>query len=99
MYDAFISYSHLDRWWVSTLADTLRRRRRPDASGRLRIFLDTDSIGVGSNWVQSIETALAESRHIIPVYSGSYFRSAGAGWELLQKLLPDLSATSRSILP
>ena len=99
MYDAFISYSRRDSWWVSTLANALRRRRHPDSSSRLRVFLDTDSIGVGKNWIQTIETALIESRHIIPIYSSSYFESDGAGWELLQKLLPDLTAAHRSILP
>lgn len=98
-YDAFISYSHDDKEWALNLAALLRRRRRPSGRKRLSVFLDLDSIGVGDNWVATIERAVQSSRHIIPVFSPSYFRSKASGWELLQKLIPDLDAQAKAILP
>ncbi|MBZ5551079.1 MAG: toll/interleukin-1 receptor domain-containing protein [Acidobacteriia bacterium] len=98
-YDAFISYSHDDKEWALTLAALIRRRRRPSRRGCLSVFLDLDSIGVGDNWVATIEKAIQMSRHIIPVFSPSYFRSKASGWELLQRLIPDFDAQAKAILP
>lgn len=99
MYDAVISYSHEDRFWVRMFVDVLRRRRRKGVRERLRIFLDEDSIAPGANWPNEISGAIHDGAHLIPIFSKSYFESETAKWELLQKVLSDLSSRRRTVVP
>src|SRR5262249_3233895 len=99
MYDAFISYSKHDSAWVQGLVKLLRRRKRWNSDENLQIFDYSDSIQVGENWLVKLESALQESRFVIPIYSPNYFLSKPSNWEILQKLMPDMDASGRTILP
>ena len=99
MYDAFISYSHADLEWVTAFVKRLRQKKNADGSDNQKIFFDVDSILVGENWIKKLETAIQESRFVIPIYSPDYFESKASGWELLQKFVIDMDASDRTILP
>src|SRR5260370_36215034 len=74
-FDAFISYSHLDRDWVySELLPVLR------ANG-IRFIIDSQ-FDVGQRIDQNIANAITQSRHIIAVVSANWVKSEWSDFEL-----------------
>lgn len=63
-YDVFINYSKQDVELAQFLAEGLIRRG-------LRIFLDLSALHPGDKWVESIDQALAKSRHMLVILSGT----------------------------
>lgn len=84
LYDAFISYRHVDRdrKWAEWLIDALERYRVPEALQRRgipprlqKIFRDEDEVPASSDLNDQIKTALLASRFLIVVCSAFTPRS------------------------
>lgn len=61
-YDAFVSYSSLDRPWAKQLADELTARN-------FKVFYDRSSLDVGDPWEEQLDDSLDVSRHLIVLWS------------------------------
>lgn len=84
LYDAFISYRHVDRdrKWAEWLIDALERYRVPEALQRQgipprlrKVFRDEDEVPASSDLNDQIKTALLASRFLIVVCSAFTPRS------------------------
>jgi hypothetical protein len=73
-YDAFISYSHADKQWVTDFAARL-------ADEGLRIARDEVFLQFGDDVTHSIEQAIRDSAHGILVFSPA---SVSSGWVRLE---------------
>jgi hypothetical protein len=69
-FDVFISYAHEDREAMQTL-ETELLRLAPD----VRIFLDRNSIDVGSAWQPAIFESLDQCRKVVALFSPAYLQS------------------------
>jgi hypothetical protein len=74
-YDVFVSYSHRDGGFAEYLLQNL------ESSG-LKCFAASKDIGPGASWIESIESALTQSRNILAVLSPGYLASDFAAREL-----------------
>ncbi len=77
-YDVFISYRRTDTgtFWVKEyFKPRLEEEIQQAYGGPVKIFFDSADIPVGANWPNTIKTALATSRCIVPVFCGLYFQS------------------------
>ena len=91
-YDAFISYSAVDRAWVMRFCDRL------EAAG-LAIWRDETAIGWGEAIRPAIRRGIRTSRHWIFAMSPD---SVASGWVELEKLIAtfgDPANRSRRMLP
>ena len=61
-YDAFLSYSSADKDWASRLETDL-------ASRGLKVFRDKPRLIAGDPWDDQLQTAIAESRHLVLLWS------------------------------
>lgn len=78
-YDVFVSYAHDDLPWVlEHIVGPLRKARLRNGD-ELSIFFDKSSLYNG-DWRKNLTLALLNCRHVIPIYSGQYFRQGGKGY-------------------
>ena len=66
-HDIFVSYQSHDRPFVVDLVSSLRRSKRG-----LRVFIDQESLSVGSVWKPQLVNALFRSRHALCVITDRY---------------------------
>ena len=91
-YDAFISYSHLDRDWVyNALIPSL-------AAAGVRYLID-DDFKVGRTIDQNISEAIEHSRHTLAVVSPSWAASEWSQFELGLVGVADPAAAQRKVRP
>lgn len=69
-YDAFVSYSRLDKAQVDRLVESMLTLR-----GSLRIFVDQMELQTGAAWQQHIYEALDDCRKVITMLSPNYLSS------------------------
>jgi len=74
---AFMSYVHLDdeAGHVTNFHKHLKLEVSMAVGFDFPIFLDTEDIGTGQNWMRRIEDALDESLFFIPILTPSFFNS------------------------
>ncbi|NNK75531.1 MAG: toll/interleukin-1 receptor domain-containing protein [Maribacter sp.] len=73
LYDVFISYSHGDSIWVKrNLFTPLSEITKPEG-GRLKIFFDEKSIGIGELFTTKYMRGIVDSKLFIPVMSQEYY--------------------------
>ncbi|HEX8227904.1 MAG TPA: toll/interleukin-1 receptor domain-containing protein [Chloroflexia bacterium] len=73
-FDVFLSYSHPDQDWATSLAQALSRQG---------VSVWTDSmIKLGDSLIDSIETAMEQSKYIVLLVSPNSTRSSWAAFEL-----------------
>ncbi len=72
-FDFFISYSRKDETLANIIQETL--------SQQFKIFFDTESIGIGANWLTKINTSLEKSRRFIVCVSPDYLDSKMCKYE------------------
>lgn len=72
-YDVFISYSRSQSAWVNkNVYEPLAAYTRPDG-GKLNIFYDKKSIGIGEMFTTKYMWAIVDTRCFIPVFSDDYY--------------------------
>lgn len=84
---AFISYSHLDRVWCSSFAESLR-------SHQYNVFQDQGNIASGVDWVRAIEEAIENSQYFIIILTPDAWAS-----EWVQRELSMAFAAQRELIP
>jgi hypothetical protein len=88
--EAFLSYSHADDEFLGgrivALREALRKAVRFRTGRPFEVFLDRDGIGLGQDWRDRLDQALAGVRFLIPILSPSYFASAPCRDELAKFL-------------
>jgi hypothetical protein len=92
-YDAFVSYSSIDKRWVK---DVLLPRL--EANG-LRACIDYRDFAPGSPSMENIERAIRASRTILVVITPAYFKSSWTGFEAIRTLTEDPLNRGRRLLP
>ncbi|MFJ5047187.1 TIR domain-containing protein [Streptomyces sp. NPDC088719] len=83
-WDVFISYAREDYIQARDLHDALSGCVTADGAAP-RIYLDvsrTDGTPPGVNWQGFLEEALPRSRHVVALYSPTYFEKDVCQWEL-----------------
>ncbi|MFF4500744.1 TIR domain-containing protein [Streptomyces sp. NPDC001401] len=83
-WDVFISYAREDYVQAKDLHDALTECVTADGTTP-RIYLDvsrTSGTPLGANWQTFLEEALPRSRHIVALYSPTYFKKDVCQWEL-----------------
>jgi hypothetical protein len=83
-WDVFISYAREDYIQAKDLHDALAEYVTADGAAP-RIYLDvsrTSGTPAGANWQTFLEEALPRSRHIVALYSTTYFKKNVCQWEL-----------------
>jgi hypothetical protein len=88
----FISYSHVDREFVSRLADDLMRRR-------VLVWWDEWEIGVGDSLIEKIERGITSSSYLAVVLSPSSVSSPWVRQELNAALIRQLRERRVFVLP
>jgi TIR domain len=92
-YDAFISYSHVDREWVdNSLVPPL------ELAG-LRIAIDHRDFAIGAYSQENMENYVDASRHVVIVLSPSWVKSEWSNFEFLMASADDPLARRRKIIP
>jgi len=89
-YDAFISYSYLDKDTVHPIVDALKKRG-------LRVFLDTETIPIGESLTVALERALYRSNTLIAFLSRHSPRGSWVEREL--EAFRSLEGGRRRIIP
>jgi F-box protein 11 len=83
---AFLSYAHADDDFlggrIAALRDALQKAVRFETGEPFDVFLDKDGIGLGQDWQDRLDEALAGARFLIPILSPSYFASQACRDEL-----------------
>ncbi|MEO5996609.1 MAG: toll/interleukin-1 receptor domain-containing protein [Chitinophagaceae bacterium] len=74
-YDFFISYSRKNATLAKTIQDKL--------GNTFRVFFDSESIDIGSNWLTKINTSLEHSERFIVCISPDYLESKMCKYEYL----------------
>lgn len=74
-YDFFISYSRKNAVLAKTIQDNL--------GNKFKVFFDTESIDIGSNWLTKINTSLERSERFIVCISPDYLESKMCKYEYL----------------
>lgn len=97
-WDIFISYAREDSDWVKQHLYEPLLSCRTTSAARPVVFLDVSKEGIpsGTNFLDFIGEAMQRSRHIVAVYSESYFRKPMCDLEL--KLAFELHIKKRSRL-
>ncbi|MCX4820102.1 TIR domain-containing protein [Streptomyces sp. NBC_01142] len=82
-WDVFISYAREDFIQAKSLHDALSECVTA-RGGTPRIYLDVSRTGtpVGADWQSFLEEALPRSRHVVALYSQTYFDKDVCQWEL-----------------
>jgi hypothetical protein len=92
-YDAFISYSHLDRSWVeASLVGPLER-------AGVRVLIDSSHFVVGAPIVVNMERAVECSRHTLLVLTPEWVKSEWTGFEGMLALALDPAGRRRRLIP
>ncbi len=92
-YDAFISYSHVDKTWVrGTLLPHLER-------AGLKTFIDHRDFEPGAPSVAEMRQALLDSRKTLLVLTPAYLQSAWTEFETLMLQALDPANRARRLLP
>jgi TIR domain len=106
-YDIFISYKKTDigKYWVSKYFAPCLRHELGEILGRkAEIFFDEDDIRTGERWPDKLKRALASSKVLVPIFSGTYFCSEWCTREFViihhrQSKTPELAETGAIIVP
>ncbi|MEV1077567.1 toll/interleukin-1 receptor domain-containing protein [Streptomyces sp. NPDC050211] len=82
-WDVFISYAREDYIQAKDLHDALLECVTA-GGGTPRIYLDVSRTGtpVGADWQNFLEDALRNTRHVVALYSQTYFEKGVCQWEL-----------------
>jgi F-box protein 11 len=87
---AFLSYAHADDDFlggrIAALRDALQKAVRFRTGQPFDVFLDRDGIGLGQDWQDRLDEALAGARFLIPILSPSYLASGACRDELAKFL-------------
>ena len=82
IWDVFVSYKrepdgvNLITPWIREVVERVELWLRQELRGRpIRVFLDTDSIEIGSHWPDRLRHAILTSRCLVPILSPEYFQS------------------------
>lgn len=93
-YDIFISYSHSDEEYARKI-----KKRLEDLCAGTKIFLSSESVNPGENFVSSIEDALTQAQYFLQILSP---KSVMADWPLAERtaaLLQDPSGRLGRVIP
>ncbi|WP_371663782.1 TIR domain-containing protein [Streptomyces sp. NBC_00280] len=82
-WDVFISYAHEDYVQAKDLHDALLECVT-ERGGTPRVYLDVSRTGTpaGADWQSFLEEALRHTRHVVALYSQTYFDKDVCQWEL-----------------
>jgi hypothetical protein len=91
-YDAFVSYSNLDKVFVRKLIGRL-------VSDGILVFYDESDLFVGNSITQTLNSAVARSKYVLIVMSPSYFSSKWASTELELAMQREFETDTTTVLP
>ncbi|MDX2543288.1 TIR domain-containing protein [Streptomyces sp. WI04-05B] len=97
-WDVFISYAREDYVQAKDLHDALLECVT-ERGGTPRVFLDLSRTGMpaGADWQSYLEEALRNTRHVVALYSRTYFEKDVCQWELHKAYELRLTETGRFI--
>jgi TIR domain len=88
-WDLFVSYAREDKDWLrKELVEPLRAYRTADGRA-VSVFVDTDALHAGFNWMEEVMSAIMKCRVLLAIYSKAYFESEPCKFEMVKGVQRD----------